>query len=335
MRNNHIAAIVLMGILASSLAAEELIPKKTVAIVYEEGKTPDALFHQSLGYFKKVVETGELKSAELGTAKIFGEVIDIQTATDNATTARYERDIALAEIRKSIESSNMPYSRRFTILPTNLLFGDKSLGFVVNPYRGCYVHDFLAKGLEQTAFKIVDASNNPDITMTIGIDACMSENEYKEYIQKNTALKIKNNPTVSNNSSGIGNDLIHSGSSVQLGTPTSGGNAGLVVAGVGAALNMVSWLTTKVPEERDIIRYHVKFESKNNTALEFYPFVFSKNTHKEGTPIDMGSFREAEKMLFSSFLAWNALGGSFNQQIPTFYLEKDLLKATEMAITAK
>lgn len=336
MKNTHIAAIALIAIVTSSLEAEETVPKKTLAIIYEEGKTSEALFHQSLGYFKKAVETGELKSAELGTAKIFGEVIDIQTATDSTTVAKHERDVAAIAVKNSMEAANVPYSSRYTILSTNLLFGDKSLGFVINPYRGCYQHDFLAKGLEQTGFKLVNANENPDITMTIGIDACMSENEYKEYIQKNTALKINNANTVtSTNSSSVGNDLIRSGSSAQLGAPTGGGNAGLAVAGVGVALNMVSWLTTKSPQERDVIRYHVKFEGKDKTPLDFYPFMLSKNTHKEGTSIDISSYQEAEKAIFTSFLAWNALGGSFNDQLPAVLFEKDISKATEMMVAAK
>lgn len=336
MKNTYLAAIALITIVTSSLLAEETVPKKTLAIIYEEGKTSDALFHQSLGYFKKVIETGELKSAELGTAKIFGEVIDIQTATDNTGIAKRERDSAATAVKNSMETANIPYSSRFTLLATNLLFGDKSLGYAINPYRGCYQHNFLAKGLEQAGFQIVDASENPDITMTIGIDACMSENEYKEYIQKNTALKINKANTANNtNDSTIGNDLIRSGSSAQLGTPTGGGNAGLAVAGVGVALNMVSWLTARSPQERDVIRYHVKFEGKDKTPLEFYPFMLSKNTHKDGAPIDMSSYQEPEKVLFTSFLAWNTLGGSFNNQLSVFLLEKDILKATEMVVAAK
>jgi len=336
MKNSYIAAIALIGIVTSSLLAEETIPKKTLAIVYEEGKTSESLFHKSLGYFKKAIETGDLKSAEFGTAKIFGEVIDIQTATDSAGIAMRERDVAAIAVKNSIEAANIPYSSRFTILSTNLLFGDKSLGYAINPYRGCYQHDFLAKGLEQTGFKIVNTSENPDITMTIGIDACMSENEYKEYIQKNTTLKINNvNTATSTNGSGIGNDLIRSGSSAQLGTPTGGGNAGIAVAGVGIALNMVNWLTTKSPQERDMIRYHIKFEGKNKTPLEFYPMGLSKNTHKEGSPIDISSYQEGEKYLFATFIAWNAVDSAFGEKLPPYLLEKDILKATEMMVGSK
>lgn len=338
MKTSYFVSIALVTILSSSLVAEETLPKKTLAIVYEDGKTPEALFHTSLGYFKKAIETGDLKSAELGTAKIFGEVIDIQTATDSTTASKHERDVVAISVRNAMETANVPYSARFSIHPTNLLFGDKSLGYAINPYLGCYDHDYLAKGLEKTGFKIVDAREQPDITMTIGIDACMSENEYKEYVQKNTSLKVRNSntPTGSNSTnSSIGNDLMRSGSSVQLGTPTGGGNAGMAVAGVGLALNMVSWMTTKAPQERDVIRYYVKFEGKDKTPLEFYPFILSKNTHKEGTPIDMTSYQEPEKMLFSSFLAWNALGGSFNDQLPAVLFEKNILKATEMVVAAK
>lgn len=328
-----LAAMIICGV---NVYADEPA-KKTLAIVYEDGKTPEALFHTSLGYFKKAIETGDLKSAELGSAKIFGEVIDIQTATDSTTIAKRERDVAAIAVRNSIEATNLPYTARFSIHPTNLLFGDKSLGYAINPYRGCYDHDFLAKGLEKTGFKIVDASEQPDVTMTIGIDMCMSENEFKEYIQKNTSLKVKNDNAAGGNhtNASLGDDLIRSGSSTQLGTPTGGGNAGMAVAGVGLALNMVNWLATKTPQERDLIRYHVKFEGKDKTPLEFYPFILSKNTHKEGTPIDMSSYQEPEKMLFSSFIAWYALGSSFKDQLSTVLFEKDILKATEMVVASK
>jgi len=316
------------------LLSEESIPKKTLAIVYEEGKTSDALFHSAFTHFKKVVESGELKSAEWGTAKVFGEVIDIQTASDSVTVAKVERDIAATAVKNGMEANNIPYSGRFTILSTNLLFGDKSLGYAINPYRGCYQHDYLAKGLEKSGFTLVDANASPDITMTIGIDACMTENEYKAYIQKNTSLKIKNNTTTANNSN-FGDDLIRSGSSVQLGTPTGGSNAGIAVAGVGIALNMVNWLASKSPQERDMTRYHVKFERKNKTPLEFYPIALSKNTHKEGAPIDINSYQEGEKFLFTFFIAWNTLDSAFGEKLPPYLLEKDISKATEIMVTAK
>jgi hypothetical protein len=336
MRSNYLSTLVLMSIVSFPLLSEESLPKKTLAIVYEETKTSDALFHTAFTHFKKVVGSGELKSAELGTAKIFGEVIDIQTATDRISTALHEREAALWVIRNSIEADNLPYSGRFSILGTNIMFGDKSLGYTINPYRGCYQHDYLAKGLEQSGFTIVDANASPDITMTIGIDACMTENEYKAYIQKNTSLKIKNNTTTANtNNSNIGNDLIRSGSSAQLGTPTGGGNAGIAVAGVGLALNMVNWLTAKSPQERDMTRYHVKFEGKNKTPLEFYPMGLSINTHKEGAPIYIRSYEEGEKYLFVTFIAWNAIDSGFSEKLPPYLLEKNITKATEMMVNDK
>lgn len=338
MKTGYLSAFVVMSMVSFPLMAEESVPKKTLAIVYEEGKTPEALFHKSFEYFKKLTETGELKLAELGRAKIFGEVIDIQTATDSSTTARYERNAAVSSVRNAMQVANIPYSARFSVHPTNLLFGDKSLGYVINPYRGCYQHDYLAKGFEQSGFEIVEASKNPDITVTIAIDACMSENEFKEYVQKNTTLKAKSDNTSSGShqaGSSFGNDLIRSGSNVQLGTPSGGSNAGLAVAGVGLALNMVSWLTTKSPQEKDMIRYHVKFEGKNKTKFEFYPIVFTQNTHKEADTVHISAYQEAEKFLFSSFIAWNILDSALSEKIPQHFFERDVLKAIEMIVKGK
>lgn len=312
--------------------------KKTLTIVYEKGKTPEELFNTAYEYFKKLTETGELKSAEFGTAKNFGKVIDIQTKTDDTVIAHYEKNVAAISVRNMIEASNLPYSGRFAIHSTNYLFGDKSLGYVINPYLGCYDHDFLAKGLEKSGFMFVNANQQPDITMTIGIDTCMSENEFKEYIQKNTALKAKNlGVSVANNSasSSLGNDLIRSGSSVQLGTPSGGGNAGLAVAGVGLALNMANWLTTKSPQERDVIRYHVKFEGKNKKPLEFYPIVITNNTHTAETPVHISSKFEAEKLLYSTFLGWNLDDKELTDKLPPLLLEKDVFKMVELMVASK
>lgn len=338
MKTGYLSALVLMSMVSFPLIAEESVPKKTLAIVYEEGKTPEALFHKSFEYFNKLRETGELKSAELGTAKIFGEVIDIQTPTDSSTAAQYERDAALSAVRNSIQAANVPYSARFSILSTNHLFGDKSLGYVINPYRGCYDHDYLAKGLEKTGFKVVDASEKPDITMTIGIDMCMSENEFKEYIQKNTSLKVTNSNTQTENhstSSSIGNDLMRSGSNAQLATPSGGGNAGIAVAGVGLALNIVNWLATKSPQEKDMIRYHVKFEGKDKKPLEFYPMIITKNTHKAGDAVYISARNEAEQFLFASFMGWNLDNNGFTEKLQPIFLEKDILKMTEMIVALK
>lgn len=338
MKISYFTSITLVTLLFSSLTAEDTVPKKTLAIIYEEGKTPEALFHVSLGYFKKAIETGDLKSAELGTAKIFGEVIDIQTATDSSTAAKQERDVTAIAVRNAIEAANVPYTGRFSILATNHLFGDKSLGYAINPYKGCYDHDYLAKGLEKSGYKIVNASEQPDITMTIGIDACMSENEYKEYVLKNTSLKLKNaKPSIGNKASNasIGDDLIRSGSSAQLGTPSGGGNAGIAIAGVGLALNMVNWMSTKASQERDMIRYHVKFEGKDKKPMEFYPTIFTKNTHKEGDSIQLSAKNEAEAMLYSIFIAWNMDDKVLREKLPPFLFEKDILKMTEAIVATK
>ncbi|MDD3596487.1 hypothetical protein [Sulfuricurvum sp.] len=321
--------------LISLLHADEL-SKKTLAVVYEETKTSQALFHTAFGYFSKLTQSGELKSAELGSAKIFGEVIDIQTNTDDSSTAKSERDMAVISVKNAIEASNTPYSSRFTALATNLIFGDKSLGYIINPYRGCYDHDYFVKGFEKNGYQLVDVNQNPDITISIGIDACMTENEYKEYIQKNTALRLKTQTASTDGStSSFGNDLMRAGSSAQLGTPSGGGNAGLAVAGVGLALNLANWLTTKTPQEKDVIRYHVTFSGKDKQLFEFYPMIITKETHKEGNPLYIGSYHEAEQALFSTFLAWEIDPKELVRKLPSFVLEKDMIKMTEQIFSQK
>ena len=327
---------ILITILFSSVQAEE-VPTKTLAIVYEDGKTPDALLDSALGYFSQLIDTGALRSAKLGSASVFGKVIDIQTPTDSLGISKREINTALSLVKNSMQSANIPYSAQFTVLKTNLLFGDKSLAYVLNPYKGCYDHSYLAKGLEKTGFKIVDKSENPDITMTIGVDLCMSENEFKAYAQKNTQLRLHNARQSDQNISShqtIGNDLVQSGANVQLNSPSGKGNAGLAVAGVGLALNMVDWLITQTPQERDFIRYYVKFEGKDKKTVEFYPLTVTKETHKVGTPILSSAKNQTEQILFTLFLGWNLDSNDFSAKLPPVMMEKDLFKSIEMMIAS-
>lgn len=336
MRFKYIAVSIFICMTCFPLMAEEATPKKTYSIVYEEGKTPEALFHKSFEHFKKLIKTGELKSAELGTAKIFGEVIDIQTPTDSSTAAIHERGSVLFSVRKAIAATNVPYTGRFSIHSTNYLFGDKSLGYVINPYEGCYSHNYLAKGLERAGYTLVDANQLPDITMTIGIDTCMAENEFKAYIQNNTALRArKTNESVPNNQNGIGNNLIRSGSNMQLGTPSGGGNAGIAIAGVGLALDMANWLTKTSPQERDVIRYHVKLEGKDKKTLEFYPIIITKNTHEFEQPVHISAKNEAINLLYSSLLGWSLSDKDFAEKLPALLFEKDVFKTVELMIALK
>lgn len=341
MKLQHKKSIVLLGLgmmaFTSLLQADEPI-QKTLAIHYEEGKTSEALFHQSLRYFQKLVEIGAIKSASLGTAKIFGEVIDFQTMTDSTSASLAEKNLVAQKIQESINQSNIPVTGKFAVLSTNILFGDKTLQFAINPYRGCYNHDFLAKGFEKKGYKIVDEKDSPDILLTIGIDACMSENEMKAYIKRNTSLSLKQpdtNVPTSTTSSG-GTDLIRAGSSMQLGTPSGGGNTGMAVAGIGLAVNMVNWIASDgAPKERDMVRYSVTMQSKEKPPITFYPIGFTKDTHDSIKPISLSAYTEAEKSLYLTFLAWDKENQDLEKLLPEAFLEKNFSKSIEMIVSSK
>lgn len=331
------AMLLEMGIFAyaSDTGSSEFSGKR-IAIIYEDERMPVSLFDKAYQYFSELTQTGELKTVEIGNNKNVGKIINIQTPTDDRIIAGYEHIIVKNKVEEKIQKNNLPYTARFQIFSKNIMFGDKSLGYVVNPYRGCYDHTYLAQGFIDSGYQLVEANDNPDAIIKIGIDVCMTENEFKEYIQKNTALKVTKQPTTSKEGDySIGNDLIRAGTNVQLGTPNGSDNAGLAVAGVGLALNVANWMMTKTPQERDIIRYHVTFSGKDKLDLDYYPLIITNNTHKEGETVHYSSYREIEKLVFQSFFGWNMASNTFGNALPPLSKEKDILKITEQLVSSK
>ena len=104
--------------------------------------------------------------------------------------------------------------------------------------------------------------------------------------------------------------------------------------GVGLALNTIAWLASESPKEKDVIRYHVKFEGNNKQSLDFYPIIITKEAHDAGQPIKINSYTEAEQLVFTSFLAWNASDKIFGDKLPAVLYEKDIVKATELMINS-
>lgn len=327
MKFRYLSVWMTAGIAAFSLSAQERSADKTIALVYEDGKTPQALFHTALGHFSKLTQTGELKYAKLGTVKHFGEVIEVQTDSDSGSVAKAKRCSALEKVTEEMQKSNLPYSGRFKDFSTNFFFGDTSLGYVINPYRGCYDQEYLLNGLEKRGYRMVTAQENPDITLTIGIDVCMTENEYKAYIHNNTAPGL-NTQTASYNGTAVAR--VNDGMSAQSGIPS-----GIKAPGAASALKMSNRILSKTAQERDVLRYHVTFSGKEKKEVEFYPFAFTDTTHKEGEPVNMGAYHELENIVFSAFLDWDAEDKAFNDKIPSVLKEKDFLKMTEQALHSK
>lgn len=316
---------------SSHLSADEAI-KKTIAIQYDQGKSPDDLLENAYNHFKDEIKNKKLLSVGYRDAMVFGKVIDIQVSSDNAVASSRECSVVAQDLQESMFVSNLPYSGRFTILKTNILFGDRSLAYALNPYKGCYNEDILLHTLKNSGYKIVALNENPDITMTIGIDACLTENEYKRFIQKNSSLQIAKDDNITKKSSNlIGNDLIQAGSNVQLSSHANS-STGVAVAGIGVALNIIDWLANKTPKERDLIRYHLKFEAKDKKTLDFYPMILTKDDHANDKPINLRAYSEIEKLLFSSFTAWNN-NIDIQDSIPKAMFEKDIVKATQMMVS--
>ena len=320
-------SLVFIGV-TSAYAAEDIMPK-TIAIKFDKGKSTEDLLQKTVERFQSIADEQGIKSIEL-LPRYFGHEIEIQTITDDKMISQSVVHGAVYRVSEDMKKANLPYSTRFQQLPKNIFFGDKSIQVVSIPYEKCYDQKYLSKKLENIGMKIVDLSENPDITLTIGIDVCMTESELKTFVSKKAEETIASVPTKKQS---IGTDLIRAGSNTQLGSPSGYGNVGVAVAGIGVALNVVNWLSAPPsPQEHDMVRYHIKFESKNKPSAEFYPLVRTDKTHKSGDPIAYGAYYDVENVLIEQLIDWNNNPKKAIENLYNIYLEKDIMKQVPMVI---
>jgi hypothetical protein len=312
----------------TSVFAADVAPK-TIAIKFDKGKSTDDLLQNMLERLQGVASEEGIKSVEL-LPRYFGHEIEVQTITDDKMLSQSAVHGAVYRISEDMKKANLPYSTRFQQLPKNIFFGDKSIQVVSIPYEKCYDQKYLSKKLENIGMKIVNVSENPDITLTIGIDVCMTENELKNLVSKKSEEAIASTPS---KKQGIGTDLVRAGSSVQLGSPSGYGNAGVAVAGIGLALNVVDWLSAPPsPQEHDMVRYHIKIEGTDKPTAEFYPLVRTDKTHKSGDAIAYGASHDVENVLIEQLNDWNNNPKKAIENLYNIYLEKDLIKQVPMVI---
>lgn len=328
MNISKLAVSLIFIAVTSILAAEDIIPK-TIAIKFDKGKSPDDLLQKTVERLQSVASEEGIKSVEL-LPRYFGHEIEIQTIINDKMLSKSAAAGAIYRVTEDMKKENLPYSTRFLQLPKNIFFGDKSIQIMSVPYEKCYDQKYLSKKLENIGMKIVDVSENPDITLTLGIDVCMTESELKTFVSKKSEEAITPIPT---KKQGIGSDLIRAGSNTHLGSPSGYGNVGIAVAGIGLALNVVDWLSAPPsPQEHDMVRYHIKFESKNKPSAEFYPLVRTDKTHKFGDTIAYGAYYDVENVLIEQLTDWNNNPKKAIENLYNIYLEKDIMKQVPMVI---
>lgn len=311
----------------SAFAAD--VASKTIAIKFDKGKSIDDLLQNITERLQGVASEEGIKSVEL-LPRYFGHELEVQTISDDKMLSQSAVHGAVYRISEDMKKANLPYSTRFQQLPKNIFFGDKSIQVVSIPYEKCYDQKYLSNKLEKIGMKIVDLSENPDITLTIGIDVCMTESELKTFVAKTAEEKIAKASTKQQR---LGTDLMGAGSNINLQSPNGYGNVGVTVAGIGLALNVVNWLSAPPPaQEHDMVRYHIKFESKNNPSAEFYPLIRTDKTHKSGDSIAYGAYYDIENVLIEQLTDWNNNPKKAIENLYNIYLEKDIIKQVPMVI---
>lgn len=322
-------AISVVFIGSTSIFASENVIQKTIAINFEKGKSPEDLLQKTVERFQGIASEQGIKSIEL-LPRYFGHEIEIQTITDDKMISQSAVRGAVYRVAENMKKENLPYSTRFQQLPKNIFFGDKSIQVVSVPYEKCYDQKYLSKKLENMGIKIVDISENPDITLTIGIDVCMTESELKTFVAKTAETT---SAKASTKQQRLGTELMGAGSNIKLQSPNGYNNVGVTVAGIGLALNVVDWLSAPPPpQEHDMVRYHIKFESKNKPTAEFYPLIRTDKTHKFGEPIGYGAYYDVENVLIEQLTDWNNNPQKAIENLYNIYLEKDIMKQVPMVI---
>jgi hypothetical protein len=185
--------------------------------------------------------------------------------------------------------------------------------------------------------------------MTIGVDTCMSGLELESYLNVkykgqttyitsiNREVGIPINVAQKNNPSGVGSDLMRSGSSVQLANSTSG-TAGLAIAGVGLALDMYERFSSKEPGgiknidlkpgmTIDLVRYHVSLKEKGQKTVSFYHTNTGTTQHDQYGAIANDTFVYPMQVLYAHLTNWMKDSVVMDAGLQKHHKEPDLLKA--------
>lgn len=314
----------------STPVEKKVVIKKTVAIRFDQSTSYDALFDKKfVPQFQKLIESGDIKAASKGTASFSRTIMNFQLTNNETKTMRQQSLEVQAKIEELASQENTSFSSIATVLPENILFGDKSLYYMINPYSGCYDQQVFEIWLKGAGYNVVKESENPDFTIAIKLDTCLTSDEFEDqYDDYRNGVPSKNIPTSTSNHSISDAGLIKSGADTSLATRGSGSNAGTVMVGAGVALAALDVLTQ--PQTNDMVRYSVTLEGKNKKKLTFYPTSYSESTHKRGDAISLKAYVNAESITYHTFIAWDQNNRDYMNKLDQLQTEKDIMKGVAL-----
>lgn len=344
--------LILSAFLCAADSGTSVFAGKRIAIVHEKGKMPSDWYKTTFELSKKLVESGEIVSSDIVQEGERAGLIRFLVHSDSFSAALNERLSVLAIMADAFRSQGLPITYHYLSFPENKIFGDKRIGYIVNRFESCYYEPFLSKGFITQGATIVEPNENPDITLTIGVDTCMSGSELNSYlatkykgettyitsINREAGIPIKVAPK--NNPSGVGSDLMRSGSSVQLANSTSG-TAGLAIAGVGLALDLFERFSSKDPGgiknidlkpgmDIDLVRYHVTLEGKGQKKVSFYHTNTGTTQHDQYGAIANDTFVYPTQVLYLYLTNWMKDSVAMQADLQSHHKEPDLLKAIKI-----
>jgi hypothetical protein len=272
--------------------------------------------------------------------------------SDSFSAAIDERALAVGRIGDEFRKQGLPITDHYISFPENKIFGDKRISYIVNRFESCYYEPYLTDGLISQGATIVKENENPDMTLTIGVDTCMSGWELNNYIKEkykgeSTYITSVNREAgapvkVSQKTgpSGLGSNLMRSGSSVQLSNATSG-STGLAIAGIGLALDLferslsnkdtgIQNINLKPGMAIDLVRYHVTLEGKGQKKVVFYHTYTGTTQHDQYGTIANDTFIYPMQMLYLNLANWMRDSNTMEKGLQTHQKEPDLLKALKI-----
>lgn len=272
--------------------------------------------------------------------------------SDSFSEAMKERALVVDKVGDAFRKQGLPITYHYLSFPENKIFGDKRISYIIDRFESCYYEPFLTKGLLSQGAIIVNENENPDVTLTIGIDTCMSGWELENYMKEkykgestyitsvNREAGIPVNVSKKIAPSGLGGSLMRSGSSLQLGNAT-GGATGLAIAGVGLALDLfersssnenavIQNIDLKPGMAIDLVRYHITLEGEGQKKVAFYHTYTGTTQHNQYEAIAGDTFIYPMKMLYINMENWMKDSNAMEVGLQAHQKETDLLKALKI-----
>lgn len=305
------------------------VVKKKVAVVYEPGKTTKDLskmLHDDLVDLQNEGKIQEVVSSDVDISqRNRGFIISVNTGNSRNTSFQL-----MDQLPKRIEKQGLPFTTRLYINPKNIFFGDKNLLEVVDVYQNCYREEPFLEELEDAGYEVVDENDNPDLKITIGLEACLKENELYAYLNKMSKMRLEQvkDPGFSNKAIQNSGGMIGGGLKSYMANPTTNlGKVGGAVGGSLAVVGAMNWIFSD--SEKTFARYRVVFEGKDQNKTEFYYFFKSYTGRHPGLFIDpMTIVPHVSKKLSAFFDTWQKDDANFKNSMTPDMSQPDLLEAS-------